>query len=138
MKRFILIIAVVCVLAAKLLIFSGTAHAQEQTKQQVSTSRSAKIADGGGYNYFFNAGWWGWGLCISHDTLQGLERGGTGTGIVYALIHLKWGGINPTVAIAASITFGAIFWTLDSLDRGNGVCVGWPYYLPAIPIPWAQ
>jgi|SRR5450755_1645621 hypothetical protein len=135
LKRIALLAAMLFILGSSLLQTPGIAHAQTTSQ---ATTTVAHQANSHGYNYFFNAGWWGWGLCVSHETLQNLEWGGSGAGIGYAALRLKWGGINPTLAAAEAVTFGAVLWTLNSFDRGNGVCVGWPYYLPTMPIPWSQ
>ena len=138
LKRVVLLAALLCVFGGGLLLTPNIAHAQTASQATSTVAHQSTQAYSHGYNYFFNAGWWGWGLCISHETLQSLDWGGQGAGIGYAALRLKWGGIPPHTADIAAVSFAAIMWTLNSFDRGNGVCVGWPYYLPTMPIPWSQ
>lgn len=134
MRRLILIPLALCILAGSLLFSSGNAHAQ--TRADLAPRQIAIAADSG-YTYSFYGGSWGWGFCLSHDTLQGFADGSAyPRQLVYGFIAVKVGDWPGYIAFAG--LDGISWWLQHVVDRGRGICVGFVWGSLAAGWIWPQ
>jgi hypothetical protein len=129
-RRYLLIGLMLGVVGVAVMVPSGAVHVQGQLSQKVS------VATFDSNTYFFDAGFWGWGVCLSHNDL--LSLGGTGAfqGAIVALATGKVAGWPLALAAAAA---GDEVWFIQWKDQGNGVCMAWPWYMPSpFPFTWSR
>jgi hypothetical protein len=132
MKRIVPILAILCVLGVGL-VAPATAHAQVHTQH---ISQQQLVANDSGGTYFFDAGWWGWGLCLSHNTLQGIYDWSTVRLVVSATSS---GRVANWRLQLARVMLWLYLGSLKEQDQGRGMCIAWPYYIPStVPIAWPQ
>ena len=139
-KPFV-ILGLLAVLGSALLLPATTyaKSASHSNDSRQTTKTVERMPLDSGYTYFFSAGWAGFGVCLSHDALQGLLGLSEGAGFGYVFIKAIKGGAPWPAAVTAAAGYAFLRWWLNQFDRGRGVCLYWPAWIPsATPIPSSQ
>ena len=97
------------------------------------------VAADDGWSGYFDAGWFGWGFCLSHNDLQnvGSMLGSTQNITNYLVALAAFGAAGPelgTIAAAIPANYQLMQWT----DQGRGMCLAFMYGLWYWPSAWPQ
>jgi hypothetical protein len=130
-RRFLLTLGICCVLFSASVMSVSAAHAQTHVN---TTAQRSTVADDTS-QYWFSAGFWGYGFCFNHSTISNWDYGsGKLPEVMASVVAIRFpvvGGIAGAVLIAEQ---GYLEW----LDHGSGVCVAWAYGSPFLPVAWSR